>query len=91
MVESEADNEASSYSRNYNTNAIQFENITFFIFAQILDGALCRAFKIQREFVSPLQITHLAPVWDLSLDRSDHRLLVFLPKDTGKYGVNEIA
>ena len=36
-------------------------------------------------------------VWDLLLpmaltpDRRDHRLLVSLPKDTGKCGVNEIA
>ena len=32
---------------------------SFFLFSQILDGALCRAFKVQREFVSPLQVTHL--------------------------------
>ena len=36
-------------------------------FSQILDGALCRAFKVQREFVSSLQVTHLHPVWDLLL------------------------
>jgi len=68
-------------------------------FSQILGGALCRAFKVQREFVSPLQVTHLPPVWDLLLplayarreDRRDHQLLVSLPKDTGKCGVNEIA
>ena len=36
-------------------------------FSQILDGALCTAFKVQREFVSPLQVTHLPPVWDLLL------------------------
>ena len=59
-------------------------------FSQILDGALCRAFKVQREFVSPLQITHLPPVWDLLLplaytpDRRDHWLLVSLPKDVGE-------
>ena len=40
------------------------------------------------ELVSPLQVTHLPPVWDLLLplaspDRRDHRLLVSLPKDTG--------
>ena len=28
---------------------------------QILDGALCKAFKVQRELVSPLQVTHLPP------------------------------
>ena len=38
-----------------------------FSFSQILDGALCRSFKFQREFVSPLQVTHLPPVWDLLL------------------------
>ena len=32
------------------------------LFSQILDGALCRAFKVQREFVSPLQVTHLHSV-----------------------------
>ena len=36
-------------------------------FSQIFDGALCRAFKVQRKCVSPLQITHLPPVWDLLL------------------------
>ena len=36
-------------------------------FSQILDGALCMAFKDQLEFVSPLQVTHLPPVWGLSL------------------------
>ena len=38
-----------------------------FSFSQILDGALCRAFKIQREFVSSLQVTHLPPVWGILL------------------------
>ena len=46
------------------------------------------------ELLSPLQVTH---VWDIFLPlaqtphRRDHRLLVSLPKDTGKCGVNEIA
>ena len=31
-----------------------------FFFSQILDRALCRAFKVQHEFVSPLQVTHLS-------------------------------
>ena len=59
-----------------------------------LSHRLCRAFKVQREYVSPLQVTHLPPVL-LPLaqtpDRRDHRLLVTLLKDTGKCGVNEIA
>ena len=34
--------------------------LSFFLsFSQVLDGALCRAFKVQREFVSALQVTHL--------------------------------
>ena len=33
----------------------------------LLSDTLCRAFKVQREFVSPLQVTHLAPVWDILL------------------------
>ena len=43
--------------------------------------------------VSSLQVTHLPPVWDLLLslaqtpDRRDHRLLVYLPKDSGKANV----
>ena len=37
------------------------------LFSQVLDGALCRAFKVQMEFVTPLQVTHLPPVWDLLL------------------------
>ena len=46
------------------------------------------------ELVSPVQITHLPPLWDLLLplaytpDRRDHRLLVSLPKVTGNCGVN---
>jgi len=27
----------------------------------------CRTFKVQREFVSPLQVTHLPPVWGILL------------------------
>ena len=30
-----------------------------------LSHSLRRAFKVQREFVSPLQVPHLPPVWDL--------------------------
>ena len=47
--------------------------------------------------MSPLQVRHLPPVWDLLLplaqtpDRRDHRLLVSLPKDMGTCRVNEIA
>ena len=36
-------------------------------FSQTMDGALCRAFKDQREFVSPLQGTHLPPMWGILL------------------------
>ena len=49
------------------------------------------------ELVSPLQVTHLPPVWDLLVplaytpDRRDHWRLVSLPKDTAKCGANEIA
>ena len=39
----------------------------FLPFSQILDRALCRAFKVQRELVSSLQVTHLPTVWDLLL------------------------
>ena len=34
------------------------EGRSFFFLSQILDGALCKAFKVLREFVSPLQVTH---------------------------------
>ena len=55
----------------------------FFQIAQTwANAALCRSYS-SLELVSPLQVTHLHPVWD--------RLLVSLPKDTGKCGVNEIA
>ena len=59
-------------------------------------GALCRAFKVQREFESTTGFTFTpSPVWDLLLpqtpDRRDHWLLVSLPKDTSKCRVNEIA
>ena len=43
------------------------------------------------------QVTHLPPVWDNLLHqaytphRRDKRLLVCLPKDTGKLGVREIG
>ena len=37
--------------------------LSFSPFSQIL----CRAFKVQRGFVNPLQVTHLPPVWDLLL------------------------
>ena len=45
--------------------------LSFFLLSlslsQILDGAVCRAFKVQREFVGPLQVTHLPPVWNILL------------------------
>ena len=75
---------------------INYTPFSFYL-SQTLDGALYRAFKVQRKFVSPLQDTHLPLVWDLLLplaytpDRKDHRLLVYLPKDTGTCGVTEIA
>ena len=37
-------------------------SLFFLSFSQILDGALCRAFKVQREFVSSLKVTHLTHV-----------------------------
>ena len=44
------------------------------------------------ELWSPRQVTHVPPVWDILLplaytpDRRDQRILVYLPKDTGKVG-----
>ena len=41
------------------------------------------------EVISPLQVTHLPPMWDILLpltktpDRRDQRVLMYLPKDTG--------
>ena len=46
----------------------------------------------QVELWSPRHVTHLPPVWDILLplaytpDRRDQRLLVSLPKGTGKVG-----
>ena len=41
----------------------------------------------QVELWSPRQITHIPPVWDILLPgRRYQRLLVSLPKDTGKVG-----
>ena len=37
--------------------------LSSFLFSQILDGALCRAFQVQQELVSPLQVIHLPHVW----------------------------
>ena len=54
--------------RHFSVKAIECSGAVFLSpLSQILDGALCRAFKVQREFVSPLQVTHLPHVWDLLL------------------------
>ena len=53
-----------THMNTYMLACTYFLSFSFFL---ILDGALCRAFKVQQEFVSPLQVTHLPRVWDVLL------------------------
>ena len=57
-----------SYLQYHSTvGAIVSALCTSLSFSQIIDGALCRALIVQREFVSPRQVTHLPLVWDVLL------------------------
>ena len=69
---------------------------SFFFLSQIL-GLFAGRLKSNENFRVHYRL-HLYPlVWDILLplaqtpDRRDHRLLVSIPKDTGKCVVNEIA